>query len=120
MARKPSKDDFSVDVKDIGQFTFARRTMRDEMAIQVEYARFIDGVKPTEWLSLVAGWLATLKVLTVKAPEDWIIDEMDPLDDDTYAALMDVNRALSAKESSFRRSNGARGEGQREEASTDS
>lgn len=111
MARKPAPTDFTVPVEGIGTFTFAKRRMADEIAIQVEYARIIDGVEPTEWLAAVAGWLSTLKVLTVRAPEGWDIDEMDPLDDDTYSQLMRVHGALRDKEISFRGRSPAGGQG---------
>lgn len=111
MARPRSTTDFDVPVAGVGTFTFGRRKMADEMAIQVEYARMIDGVQPTEWLSLVAGWISALKIMTVRAPEGWDIDEMDPLDDDTYAKLMKVHAALTEKERSFRKGSAAGGQG---------
>lgn len=109
--RKGSETDFSVKVEGVGSFTFARRKMADEIAIQVEYARLIDGVTPTDWLATVAGWISALKVLTVRAPADWDVEEMDPLDDDTYAKLAKVHQALAEKERSFRRKHGAGSQG---------
>ena len=106
MARRPQLSDFIVDVDDIGSFSFAKRTMKDEIDIQVEYARIIQGVEPTEWLARVGGWIATLKVLTVRAPAGWNIDEMDPLDNKVYEDMMLVYLALRAKEDSFRRKPG--------------
>lgn len=103
MARIGSDSDFDVDVDGVGTFRFASRSMRDEIKIQVEFARIIEGVTPTEWLAVVAGWIAALKVLTVRAPDDWDIDGMDPLDDDTYAKISKVHRLLTEKERSFRR-----------------
>jgi hypothetical protein len=104
MARRPDpKTDFIVDVDGIGRFTFARRRMVDEINIQVEYARMIQGVEPTEWLATVCGWIASLRVLTVFAPSGWNIDEMDPLDDETYKQLALVHNSLDKKEGSFRR-----------------
>lgn len=111
MARKGHTTDFDVPVEGIGTFTFGRRKLADEIAIQVEYARIIDGVQPTEWLALVAGWISALKVLTVRAPADWDVEEMDPLDDDTYAKLMKVHAALVDKERSFRSGAKAGGQG---------
>jgi hypothetical protein len=102
MARKPAPTDFNVSVDGIGAFVFARRKMADEIKIQVEYSRLIEGVEPTYWLSTVAGWIAAFKVLTVVAPENWDIDEMDPTDDVTYANMNAVHKALCAKEGSFR------------------
>lgn len=102
MSRKSAIDDFNVSVDGIGNFVFARRTMRDEMKIQVEYARYIDGVTPTDWLASVAGWMAALGVLTVSAPEGWDIDEMDPLDNDSYTKMATVYSTLVKQERSFR------------------
>jgi len=102
MAREAQKTDFTIDVEGIGSFTFARRTMRDEIRIQREFARIIDGVEPTAWLEQVGGWISDLGVLTVEAPEGWDIEGMDPLDDDTYAKMAKVHAALRDKERSFR------------------
>lgn len=102
MARSAKENDFIVSVPDVGSFTFGRRTMADEIKIQVEYARLIEGVEPTEWLNLVGGWMAALRVMTVRAPEGWDLDELDPLDDATYAKLAAVHSALTEKERSFR------------------
>lgn len=113
MARPKHPTDFTVPVDGIGTFTFARRKMADEMKIQVEYARMIDGVEPTQWLSLVAGWMSALMVLTVKAPDGWDLDELDPLDNDTYAKLKRVYDELMLKEQSFRPGHGQARQGER-------
>lgn len=109
--RKPREDDFVVNVEGVGSFTFGRRTMRDEIAIQVEYARIIDGVTPTPWLENVGGWMATLRILTVRAPEGWDLDDMDPLEPETYENLFRVYSALREKEDFFRGKSKADGEG---------
>lgn len=110
MPRQRQDTDFTVNVENIGQFTFGKRTMRDEVAIQVEYARLIDGVEPTAWLKAVCGWLSALSVLIVSAPSGWDMDSMDPLDDETYARLNQVYEALRERERSFRRGKTAVGE----------
>ena len=102
MARKGNVTDFQVSVEGVGIFKFGRRNMSDEIKIQVEYARLIEGVEPTEWLQTVCGWIAAFKVLTVLAPEGWDIDAMDPLDNDTYKNMALVYEALREKERSFR------------------
>lgn len=103
MARERKDTDFTINVEGVGVFVFARRTMRDEIAIQVEYARIIDGVEPTAWLDAVAGRISALKVLTVSAPAGWLdLDTMDPFDNSTYSKLLMVYAALVAKEESFR------------------
>ena len=106
MSRQPKETDFSVPVEGVGTFVFGTRTMRDELAIQVEFARIIDGVEPTSWLQAVGGWVSTFRVLTVRAPAGWDVDELDPLDPETYAKMDRVYRALSDKERSFRRKPG--------------
>lgn len=100
--RAGSKSDYKVNVEGVGVFTFAKRTMKDEIKIQVEYARLIDGTEPTEWLQSVCGWLANFKVLMVSAPEDWDLEEMDPLDNESYTRMALVYGALREKERSFR------------------
>lgn len=102
--RAPSPTDFTVEVDGIGHFSFARRKMRDELDIGVEISKITQGVDtPTVWLENVAGWIATLRVLTVVAPNGWDIDEMDPLDDTTYRKIHLVFSALRVKEQSFRK-----------------
>lgn len=110
MARAAKPSDFTVNVPDVGSFTFGQRTMRDEVAIQVEFARMIDGVEPTAWLEMVCGWISTLKVLTVRAPDGWDLDELDPLDDESYAKMHAVHQALGEQERSFRRGPGVAGQ----------
>jgi hypothetical protein len=104
MARAPKPTDFRVPVEGVGDFVFAKRTMADEIKVQVEFARMIDGVEPTQWLQVVCGALADLRVLTVKAPDSWDIDDLDPSDEDVYANLVKVHEAFREKERSFRRS----------------
>lgn len=100
--RQQNPRDFEVTVEGVGRFVFGYRVMRDEFKIQAEYSRVLDGSPPTDWLHVLAGWVSTLKVLTVEAPEGWDIDQMDPLDDDEYAKISKVFEALRVKEVSFR------------------
>ena len=103
--RAASSSDFTINVEGIGEFVFARRTLRDEMRIAAEYSRLTEGtLTPTPWLELVAGWVSTLKVLTVRAPAGFDdFDALDPLDEDVYASLSSIHRALREKEGSFRK-----------------
>jgi hypothetical protein len=102
--RAPSTSDFHLDVEGVGTFVFARRTMRDELRISAEYSRLTEGVlTPTPYLDTVAGWMATLKVLTVKCPHNWDPETMDPFDTDTEEKILKVYGALRVKEGSFRK-----------------
>lgn len=110
--RVPKLTDFTVPVEGIGSFTFAKRTMADELAIQREYADIIGGVEsPTVWLETMGGWLSVLRVLTVRAPDGWDLDELDPLDEGTYAKLNKVYEELRTQERSFRGGQKPAGEG---------
>ena len=102
MPRQAAPTDFEVVVEDVGTFRFAKRSMRDHIDIEVEFARIIDGTEPTEYLHVLAKWLSTFKVLTVLAPSGWDIDNMNPLDAKTYKTLSAVYDALKDKEGDFR------------------
>lgn len=106
--RNPSRNDYEVPVEGIGNFTFARRAIGDELKIQAEYARINDGVsQPTPWLYSLATWFSALRVLMVKAPDGWSLEELDPLEDESYAKIKQVYEAMREKEDSFRRKPGA-------------
>jgi hypothetical protein len=112
MSRYPADTDFHETVEGVGQFVFARRTMRDELRIASEYSRLTEGVEtPTPFLETIAGWISTLKVLIVSAPAGWDMDEMDPLDEDVYAQISKVNKALRLREGQFRKAKGAPSQG---------
>ena len=102
MPRESQVSDFDVQVEGVGRFVFARRTLADELEVQREYARIIDGVTPTDWLSTMAGWLSVLRTITVRAPAGWDLETLDPLDEGTYAKIHKVYTALRDKERSFR------------------
>jgi len=99
-------------VEGIGAFTWRiPRTMRDEIRIAAEVSRMIEGVEtPSRWLSSVSEMQAALKVLTVEAPAGWNLDDMDPLDPETYWKLSEVFGAMRATEDGFRRERRERGQ----------
>lgn len=111
MPREPRISDYEVPVPGIGVFTVGRRAMKDEVAIQVEFARLVDGATPTDWLQVVCTWLALFKVLLVRVPDGWDLDTMDPQDEETYAKMGKVYEAIREQERSFRRGPGVRSEG---------
>lgn len=118
--RAPSTSDFHVDVEGIGNFVFARRTMRDELRIAAEFSRYTEGVKtPTDFLETIGGWMATLKVLAVSVPHNWDPESLDPFDDDTHEKILKVYGALRAKEGSFRKAKQAASEAGRSGAVPD-
>lgn len=108
--RLPQATDYFEDVEGVGRFRFARRKMNDEMQIQRIFAEYTGGIEPTVWLLTLGEYLSTLRVLTVSAPEGWDLDDLDPLDDETYAKLGRVFIALREREETFR--SGAKQKGQ--------
>lgn len=105
--RNPGRNDYDVQVEGIGKFKFARRSLGDELKVQVEYARITEGVmQPTPWLYSLGTWLSALRVLMVAAPDGWDMEAMDPLEDDTYDQIKKVYEAMREKEDSFRRKPG--------------
>lgn len=100
--RIESSNDFPVVVEGIGTFMFGYRKLADELRIQVEYARITEGVQATVWLFNLATYLSALRVLMVKAPKGWDIEELDPLDEETFVQIERVFNQLRAKEDEFR------------------
>lgn len=103
---------FTVEVPEIGTFTFRQRTMRDLVRIGAEYGRMTDGVEAMPaGISAFAEALSDLTVLTVSGPEGWNLDAMDPLDESSVGKVMRVFGALRDKETSFRNVPGKGSEG---------
>lgn len=97
-----SATDYHIHVDELGDFRIARRTMRVELQMQVEYSRIVQGVQPSAYLDLLATWIAAAKVLVLKGPDGWDVDALDPLDQGDMKKLMLLNGAINAKEASFR------------------
>lgn len=100
--RLPQPTDFFEDVEGIGRFRFAKRKMADEVQIQRLFSEYTGGVEPTAWLLTLGEYLSTLRVLTVSAPEGWDLDDLDPLEAETYTKLGRVFIALREREETFR------------------
>lgn len=102
----------AVPVPGIGEFVFRHKTFKDAGLIGGQYYDFTGGVSAPEgsWLDLVATAYATLKVLTIKAPDGWSLDAMDPENPDDYRKLVEVLGALRAAEGRFRGGSGVAGQ----------
>lgn len=96
---------YTVPVDGIGTFQVLRRNMRVEMRIGAEFARLTEGLEATQMSKLhaqVAGLIADLKVLIHEGPDGWDVDEMDPLDAESYVQLVAVHKEVRAAEDRFR------------------
>jgi hypothetical protein len=103
---------FTLPVEGVGVFTFAKRTMRAHLAVEVEYSRLTEGVETiTKFCGDVASAMADLKVLTVSAPKGWDVEELDAADDESFNLLMKVWSAFREREVTFRKGAQAPGAG---------
>lgn len=94
---------FALEVEGIGAFTFKRRRLRDGLAIQREYSDIMGAcLTPIDGFVAAANWVATLRVLTVSAPDGWDLEAMDPDDDGDVKKMAAVYGALRAREDTFR------------------
>ncbi len=102
------KKTFFLDVENVGRFSFYHRTLHDEMRIGVEYSRLTEGIeRPTRWLDVFANMVSVLTVLLHESPTNWVLEELDPLDKDSYRQIVAVYTALRSQEARFRGGDGA-------------
>lgn len=105
LPRKPSLTDYPIEVEGVGTFIIARRKMKDEIEIQRGIARILDGVDATNWLNNIGSWMSTIEVLTVKYPEGFDLEELDPTDEQTYINLSNIYAEIRTAEARFRGDN---------------
>lgn len=97
---------YVLDIDGIGRFVMRRRNFALELRIAAEVNRIVGGQNEvSEWLMGLAQMVAALKVLVVEGPKNWDIDEMDPDDPDSYAALYKIIQEVRQREATFRQGN---------------
>lgn len=94
---------YPVEVPGVGNFVFRRRVLRDQVGIEAEAIRILGGPTEDKGLQSTALALATLAALTVTAPDEWDLDNVDPLDDEAVARVFQVYGRLRQAEDDFRR-----------------
>ncbi len=93
----------TVNIPGIGLFTSQPRTLRTEIAIGVEYTRLTEGIpNPPAWLHGICDIVSTLKVLLTAWPAGWSLDDLDPADPATTAALQQIYQGVLDAEARFR------------------
>ena len=95
---------YVVNVPDVGTFEVRKRTLRVQMAIHAELNRLTEGAPLStlsDWFIDLCGLVAELNGLSIKAPDGWSMEDVDPLDDG-YDRLRIVYRAIRTQEDSFR------------------
>jgi hypothetical protein len=105
MPRQAHATDFFVEVDRLGRFNFARRTIEDTFKIRGQYHQITSGYYDDDGNMCDLGALSyvTVRALLVSGPENFDIDQLDPLvDDEVDSKLVAIWRALREKELSFR------------------
>ena len=95
---------FVVTLPEVGTFEVKRRTLKVQMQVHAELNRLTEGAPLatlSDWFVDLCALVAELRVLIVRAPEGWSLDEIDPLDDG-YEQLRAVYRAIREQEGRFR------------------
>ncbi|MBI1207452.1 MAG: hypothetical protein GC191_09225 [Azospirillum sp.] len=77
--------------------------MRDQIKIEADIARTLDGPCDDGQLMQAAAAVATIDTLIVSAPEGWDASAIDPLDPKGVADLFEVFEGLRKAEDSFRK-----------------
>lgn len=93
---------FPVSVEGIGEFVFRRRNFRLQLQVEGAADRVTGGPVKDEGLAAFGHHVATLEVLTVDAPKGWDLDELDPLDPESFGKVQRVFRGLRDAELRFR------------------
>lgn len=88
-------------VPGIGDFIFRRRVLRDQIRIEAEAIRMLNGPTTDPNLHNIALAVGTLSVLTVNAPEGWDLEALDPLIPSSVSQLWQVYGVLRAAEDEF-------------------
>lgn len=102
--REPSTNDFNIELPEVGNFVFARRTMGDMINIRIEYVKLVGPYGDTDSeLVYFGGFVAAYKILMVSCPSGWEdISAMDLNKVGVFEKIMELARLLREKESSFR------------------
>lgn len=97
-----SEQTFDVEVREIGTFTFRKRTPKLSMRCVAAAIDFIGEPARTPWQGQVGDVFGTLKTLLVRAPEGFDIEALDPLEPADLAKAQVVWGALRETEARFR------------------
>ena len=92
---------YPVEVPNIGHFVFRKRLIRDQIRIEAEALRITGGPTTDKDLRDISMAMATLLTLTAEKPEDWDVEQLDPLDKDAAAQLWKVFGGLRIAEDKF-------------------
>lgn len=95
--REAAADDFFLDLPDVGQFRYGRRTIGDRLAIRRDYLRYTQefGDEDPD-LSLYAALIATHLVLCVEAPLGW--EDLAAIAAEKLDKVFELGVAIRSKE----------------------
>jgi len=97
-----SDKQFQVKVEGVGPFTFRKRTLALQVALEAEAQRMVGGICLDPGLVGAANEIATIQTLMLQGPPGFSLDDMDPLDLEAQATLHQIYEALRVAEEEFR------------------
>lgn len=104
--RTASATDFTITLPEVGDFTFASRTMGDMIKIRSAYLKLIGENEGDHEMEFFCGFASAYQVLLVACPAGW--EDATNLDLNKFGAgkVQELASLISEKESSFRRQPG--------------
>ncbi len=100
---RPTDDLYQVTVDGVGTLTCRRRTIMDEMRVAQLYSEYLGGAAfPTDWLNETARHISLLRVVVVTWPAGVALDDLDPLDRETWETIAQIAGAVRVREEEFR------------------
>lgn len=104
--RKPSDNDFFIELDGVGTFRYGRRNYGDRIRIRAEFLRLTKGLEiDDDDLTTTAAIVAAHKVLCVEAPPGWEdLETIDMIDNpEAEEKVVELFLLLREKEDSFRK-----------------
>ena len=93
---------FTVQVDNVGEFSFRKRRIRDQIWIEAEALRITGGATSDLALQIAAEKMATISRLALEVPAGFVVEDLDPFDRADISKLYQVGGALQLAEDRFR------------------
>lgn len=108
--RKPSENDFTIEIEGVGTFRYAQRTIGDFIAIRKRYTELVGG-SDDPWVVNTASAIAVHEQMCTSCPEGWEDLSKLPFDMEgkVLSQLFELDRKIGEAENSFRKGQGAAG-----------
>lgn len=108
--RKPSENDYTVELEGVGSFVYGQRTIGDFLAIRRRFTELTDGSEDP-YVTTIASITAVHERMCVSCPEGWenLMDMPLSGRNDIIQKLLELDRLIGEKENSFRQDTQVKG-----------